>query len=374
MLRCSLRFMKRNANSTVPMNTNTKTKRGTTGAMSYLDTIDTSPCGHPDDEGVAHRQTVQAQHFPAARFHIAKVQFHLPRLPRLFDPVFGIKFFGAPPAIMEAALDEATQQGLRSACHHAQMAVTRVNVLDTARWGLTSMEHWYGLPEALFTDQTVQDYPLDYNYANELDRFGQAGQLWKQAAGPGSGHYLQFLEQETVSAYEHLAGVLQSERCASLEDELERFVAAGPAAEMRERHGGLSIRRCAEQFVRPALVKLLDHGDAIDADAPARQLHKLRIEAKRFRYLLDFFSTVQADEWLAVTDAVKKLQDVLGEHQDAVTAKAQLANYTATLSSGADASDQLAAAAHLMHDAVERIDTSRQQFTAAWSEFKSLVA
>ena len=36
--------------------------------------------------------------------------------------------------------------------------------------------------------------------------------------------------------------------------------------------------------------------------------------------------------------------------------------------------DQLAAAAHLMHDAVERIDTSRQQFTAAWSEFKSLVA
>lgn len=98
----------------------------------------------------------------------------------------GVKFFGAPPDIMKAALEEAKKRGLRTACHHAQLAVTRMNVVDTARWGLTSMEHWYGLPEALFTDRVVQDYPPDYNYNNEQDRFGQAGRLWKQAAKPGS--------------------------------------------------------------------------------------------------------------------------------------------------------------------------------------------
>ncbi|MBC7923407.1 MAG: amidohydrolase family protein [Ferruginibacter sp.] len=98
----------------------------------------------------------------------------------------GIKFFGARPDIMAAALDEARKQGLRSACHHAQLDVARLNVLQTARMGLTSMEHWYGLPEALFTDRTIQDYPLDYNYANEQDRFGEAGTLWKQAAKPFS--------------------------------------------------------------------------------------------------------------------------------------------------------------------------------------------
>jgi hypothetical protein len=52
--------------------------------------------------------------------------------------------------------------------------------------GLTSMEHWYGLPEALFTERTIQDYPLDYNYQNEQHRFGEAGRLWLQAAEPGS--------------------------------------------------------------------------------------------------------------------------------------------------------------------------------------------
>jgi hypothetical protein len=98
----------------------------------------------------------------------------------------GIKFFGARPDIFVAALDEAKKQGLRTACHHAQLGVVRMNALQTARAGLTSMEHWYGLPEALFTDKTVQNYPDDYNYNDEYDRFSNAGKLWKQAAAPYS--------------------------------------------------------------------------------------------------------------------------------------------------------------------------------------------
>lgn len=98
----------------------------------------------------------------------------------------GIKFFGAPPLILEAAIKRNKKLGLRSTFHHTQLSVARWNVLDSARAGLTSMEHWYGLPEALFTDKTIQNYPSDYNYSNEQHRFEQAGKLWKQAAPPFS--------------------------------------------------------------------------------------------------------------------------------------------------------------------------------------------
>ncbi|TRZ46247.1 amidohydrolase family protein [Robertkochia solimangrovi] len=101
----------------------------------------------------------------------------------------GVKFFGAEPDIMEAALQENKALGLGSACHHAQLNVAGWNVLHSARAGLTSMEHWYGLPEALFTDRTVQNYPLDYNYQNEQHRFEEAGKLWQQAAPPYSDHW-----------------------------------------------------------------------------------------------------------------------------------------------------------------------------------------
>lgn len=107
----------------------------------------------------------------------------------------GIKFFGAAPEIMAAAIDENKKLNLRSACHHAQLDVARWNVLQSARAGLTSMEHWYGLPEALFDDRTVQNYPLDYNYQNEQDRFSEAGRLWKQAAKPHSKHWNEVMDE-----------------------------------------------------------------------------------------------------------------------------------------------------------------------------------
>lgn len=101
----------------------------------------------------------------------------------------GIKFFGASPEVMDAAIRENKKLGLRSCCHHAQMDVARWNVLHSARAGLTSMEHWYGLPEALMTNTTIQQFPLDYNYQNEQNRFEEAGKLWKQAAPPFSEHW-----------------------------------------------------------------------------------------------------------------------------------------------------------------------------------------
>jgi len=123
----------------------------------------------------------------------------------------GIKFFGAPREIMIAALDEADKQGLGTAMHHAQLDVVNWNVLDSARYGMDTMEHWYGLPEAMFDAQRIQNYPLDYNYSNEQHRFGAAGHLWLQAAEPGSARWnavrdelieLDFTLNPTLTIYE----------------------------------------------------------------------------------------------------------------------------------------------------------------------------
>jgi hypothetical protein len=139
----------------------------------------------------------------------------------------GIKLFGAEPKIMAAALDENKKLGLGSACHHAQLSVARWNVLHSARAGLTSMEHWYGLPEALFTDRTVQNYPLDYNYQNEQDRFEEAGKLWKQAAAPYSDHWnavmnellsLDFTLDPTFNIYEASRDLQRARRAEWHED------------------------------------------------------------------------------------------------------------------------------------------------------------
>lgn len=123
----------------------------------------------------------------------------------------GIKFFGAHPTILRAAIEEAKKRNLKTMMHHAQTDVVHMNALNSARLGMNSMEHWYGLPEAMFTDKVIQNYSHDYNYNNEQHRFGEAGKLWLQAAPPGSDKWnavrdelidLDFTIDPTLTIYE----------------------------------------------------------------------------------------------------------------------------------------------------------------------------
>lgn len=98
----------------------------------------------------------------------------------------GVKFFGAPPAMMKAALEAGKEAGLSTCCHHATLAVSRMNSLTTAKWGLTSSEHMYGLPEALMEGSTIQNFAPGYDYNDEYLRFSAAGVTFAQAAQPGS--------------------------------------------------------------------------------------------------------------------------------------------------------------------------------------------
>jgi imidazolonepropionase-like amidohydrolase len=155
----------------------------------------------------------------------------------------GIKFFHATPEVLAAALQEAKDVGLGTAMHHSQLGVARANVLFTARNGLTTMEHWYGLPEALFTDRTIQDYPADYNYQDEQHRFGEAGKLWKQAVPPYSEHWnnvmnellkLDFTINPTFTIYEASRDLMKQYRAEWHEQytlpSLWRFFAPNRAA------------------------------------------------------------------------------------------------------------------------------------------------
>jgi hypothetical protein len=98
----------------------------------------------------------------------------------------GVALRGATLEATRAVIEEATRLGMRTARQHDQVSVYEVNALASARLGLTSLEHWHGLPEALFETQSIQNLPPDHNYADEQARYVEAAYVWEQAAGPGS--------------------------------------------------------------------------------------------------------------------------------------------------------------------------------------------
>lgn len=93
------------------------------------------------------------------------------------DGYDGIKLFGVDRAIMAAMMDEAKKQNMRVA-HH--VGVEETNAWDDIKFGTTSIEHWYGIPDAAIISGR-QNFPSDYNYNDEVDRFRYAGRLWREA-------------------------------------------------------------------------------------------------------------------------------------------------------------------------------------------------
>jgi cytosine/adenosine deaminase-related metal-dependent hydrolase len=101
--------------------------------------------------------------------------------------VDGIKLTDTDRDIMAALEDEAHKVGLRVA-HHTGVAET--NAWDDIKFGTTSIEHWYGIPDAAL-DSGAQNFPSTYNYNNEVDRFRYAGRLWREA---NKGRLLEVIE------------------------------------------------------------------------------------------------------------------------------------------------------------------------------------
>jgi cytosine/adenosine deaminase-related metal-dependent hydrolase len=98
----------------------------------------------------------------------------------------GLKLGALDPPIMAALLEEAREHGLGSTAHLGQPGVHWMNAIDAARLGLGSMTHFYGLFESLYKDHSIQPWPVDYNYMNEQDRFGQVARQWDMIHPRGS--------------------------------------------------------------------------------------------------------------------------------------------------------------------------------------------
>jgi CHAD domain-containing protein len=117
-----------------------------------------------------------------------------------------------------------------------------------------------------------------------------------------------------------LLEAMRSERYAKL---LERLVAAANAPAL------LPDADAPATEVLPALVdkpwkKLRRDVRALDDVPPDEDLHHVRIRAKRARYAAEAVSPALGKRTRRFAKAVAKLQDVLGDHQDAVVAGAWL--------------------------------------------------
>ena len=184
--------------------------------------------------------------------------------------------------------------------------------------------------------------------------------------------YERHVRQRTVDAYTNLTAVFSGKRYRKLMRILEKVINAGPRKDMTARAGDLTVAEAAERDINKYASRMIRHGDRIIAESLVEKIHKLRIEAKHLRYLLDFFSMAQSVRWKESIAELEKLQDLLGWHQDAITSRERLEAYHDSLPTAGKDCELRLSIDRLISTENDRMESCRRQFPVAWREFKTV--
>ncbi len=137
---------------------------------------------------------------------------------------------------------------------------------------------------------------------------------------------------------------MRGARYRKILDDWENILA--PDAEiMAGKNGNIPIGKLAGKIIHKRFRRVLRDGKKIDVDTPDEELHRLRIECKKLRYSLEFFSSLyEPKQMRQFIRQLKMLQDNLGDFNDLSVQQNMLADLLSHVRPGTVKSRELAAA------------------------------
>jgi CHAD domain-containing protein len=141
------------------------------------------------------------------------------------------------------------------------------------------------------------------------------------------------IERETASKHEaahaELVRALDGDRYLLLLDALDDLVIRAPLLDTANRPAGAGLRQLVRQACRRVDVMAARADKSRDPQQRAVLLHDVRRAAKRARYAAESVAPVFGGAAVRLAKAMERIQEVLGDYQDSVTAQPVIADIAA---------------------------------------------
>jgi CHAD domain-containing protein len=183
--------------------------------------------------------------------------------------------------------------------------------------------------------------------------------------------------RHSLDAYEqHLEGArLRARRCLTTaldSNRFRRFLASYLALQERaqaiDETTSPTIAEFAHGYVPKRLTAVRRDGRKIQPDSAPEAYHRLRIRIKKLRYGLEILNGPYGAELARASKSLRRLQNRLGEHQDACVAEDELANYR---DKHAESAREKRTFDRLISSERDRAQKLRRRFRADWARFES---
>jgi CHAD domain-containing protein len=200
-------------------------------------------------------------------------------------------------------------------------------------------------------------------------------------------NYTESMDAAVIEALEPVHAIV-AQRCRSAHSALAQWLRSVEAAELMAMWQTW-LRRTVDEApddgaadellgkfvsgrIRKAHARLVEHGRLIDESSPPEQVHDLRKDAKKLRYLLECFASLLPDApRKSFVRRLKALQDNLGEYQDSEVHGDQLADIAARLLERGASSDTMLATGRLAERFAQRCAAARIELAERFAEFDS---
>ena len=146
-----------------------------------------------------------------------------------------------------------------------------------------------------------------------------------------------------VEEYQKLIHHLKSSKCRRILDSWRDYLySSGGGKEVK--NSGRPVIELARDIIFRKYKKVMQDGTAITPASPDQNLHRLRIQCKKLRYTLEFFSSLfPRKEMKRVIKQLRRLQNNLGDFNDLSVQQDMLHNYRLALRPGSKKNQGLAA-------------------------------
>ncbi|NIX15735.1 MAG: CHAD domain-containing protein [Candidatus Dadabacteria bacterium] len=137
-----------------------------------------------------------------------------------------------------------------------------------------------------------------------------------------------FKEQRKIELAK-LKRFLNSKHYKKIISDWEDFLNNGGQISDETENAGTNVLSTAKRIINKKHKEILKAGAIINDNSPDEQLHSLRIECKKLRYMIEFFSSLfpenEIDQFIK---QLKKLQDNLGDFNDLYVQQQSLKEYS----------------------------------------------
>lgn len=258
---------------------------------------------------------------------------------------------------VRAALDTEFLHEYRVAVRRTRSALGQLKgVLDPRREGRFRKEFkWLGSVTGPLRDLDV--------YLLTLPEYRD----WLGSEGPALDPLERLLRRQQEEAQRVLVRVLDTARYRRLLTSWSRFLDDEKTEIAGAPDASRPVEAVAAERIGSVWEKVLARGAAIDRRTPAAKIHRLRIDAKKLRYLLEFFGALfESQDVSRAVRRLKKLQDNLGLFNDLEVQQDRLREATAA---GDLPRETLLAIGRLLERLDTRQDEVREEFYGRFARF-----